>query len=301
LVTHDAKSLQRYRQVVGGAWDILLRNLPDNPELGFEPVKSKDRGKYRETLGILRYRSIEDHRAKLPMVVLALKEAVQRTVIWIDEQGKSGLYANDGAVKPPIRSMLDAGVTVIGVDLLHQGEFVAEVQPNKRQRWLPDEEAFAGWTYCYNLPLFARRVHDILALIAWAKRDGAESNEVDVAGLNGTGSLVAAAIAQAQGAVARAAIDTTGFRFADLKDVYDDDFVPGAAKYDDLPGLLALSAPTRLWLAGEGKKAPSIVGAAFAAAGKAANLTTFSGESRDAAKAVVEWLLGQSNTERPPG
>ncbi|MHC4072522.1 MAG: alpha/beta hydrolase family protein [Planctomycetota bacterium] len=299
LVPHDARSLQRYRQVVGGAWDILLRNLADDPELGFKPIKSKDRGNYRETLGILRYRSIEDHHAKLPTVVLAPKEAVQRTVIWTDERGKSGLYANDGAVKPPIRSMLDAGVTVIGVDLLYQGEFVAEGQPNKRQRWLPDEEAFAGWTYCYNLPLFACRVHDILAAIAWVKHDDAESNEVDVVGLNGTGPLVAAAVAQAQGAVARAAIDTAGFRFADLKDIYDIDFVPGAAKYDDLPGLLAISAPTRLWLAGEGQEAPSIVSAAYAAASKAANLTIFSGESQDTAKVAVEWLLRQSDTERP--
>ncbi|MHC4173875.1 MAG: alpha/beta hydrolase family protein, partial [Planctomycetota bacterium] len=75
LTPQDAESLQRYRQVIGGAWDILLRNLPNNPELGFEPMKSVDQGKYRETLGLLSYRSIEDHQAKLPMVVLAPREA----------------------------------------------------------------------------------------------------------------------------------------------------------------------------------------------------------------------------------
>jgi hypothetical protein len=45
---------------------------------------------------------------------------------------------------------------------------------------------------------------------------------------------------------ARAAIDTSGFRFAQLTDVYDAGFLPGAAKYGDLPGLLALAAPARL-------------------------------------------------------
>ncbi|MHC4682104.1 MAG: acetylxylan esterase, partial [Planctomycetota bacterium] len=189
------------------------------------------------------------------------------------------------------RSLLDAGVTVIGVDLLYQGEFLADERPNKQQRWLPGEDAFAGWTYCYNLPLFARRVQDILAVIAWGKRDDLEPNEVDVVGLHGSGPLVAAAVAQAQGSVARAAINTAGFRFADVKDVYDVNFMPGAAKYDDLPGLLALSVPTQLWLAGEGDKAPSIVNAAFAVAGKGENLETFSGEARDAAKVAVEWLL----------
>ncbi|MHC4145809.1 MAG: acetylxylan esterase, partial [Planctomycetota bacterium] len=150
----------------------------------------------------------------------------------------------------------------------------------------PDEEGYAGWTYCYNLPVFARRVHDILAVIS-----SVETGEVDVVGLNGTGHLVAAAVAQAKGKVARAAIDTDGFRFAGLKDVYDIDFMPGAAKYDDLPGLLALAAPARLWLTGEGRDAPPIVKAAFAATGRAENLTTFSGVSQDTAEQAVKWLL----------
>ncbi|MDT8299962.1 MAG: hypothetical protein RQ760_00670 [Sedimentisphaerales bacterium] len=291
LVPRTAKSLERYRQVVGGAWDILLRNLPENPEIRFESMKSGDQNKYRETLGLLRYRTIENHRAELPMVLLAPKESTQRTVIWVDAHGKSGLYTKEGLVKAPIRNLLDTGVTVIGIDLLYQGEFPADEQPNKHQRCLSNEEAFAGWTYCYNLPLFARRVHDILATIMLVKRGSVKPVEVDVVGSNGAGLWVAAAVAQAKGAVARAAINTEGFRFADLKDVYDVNFMPGAAKYDDVPGLLALTAPTRLWLAGEGETAPSIVNAAFIAAGEPTNLTTFSDDSQDSAEAVVEWLL----------
>jgi len=293
LAPRDGKSLKRYRQVVGGAWDVLLRSLPNDPELGFESTKSADRGRYRETLGLLRYRSIEDHQVVLPMVLLAPNQALPRTVIWIDEQGKSGLYLDDGSLKAPIQSLLNSGMTVIGVDLLNQGEFLTKGGPNKRQRCLPGEEAFAGWTYCYNLPVFARRVHDILAVIALVKRGDVKQHEIDVVGPNGAGPLVAAAVAQAQGTVTRAAINTEGFRFADLKDVYDVNFMPGAAKYDDLPGMLALSAPTRLWLAGEGKEAPPIVNTAFIAAGGLENLTVFSGESRDIAKAAVEWLLSR--------
>lgn len=69
--------------------------------------------------------------------------------------------------------------------------------------------------------------------------------------------------------------------------------IRGAAKYDDLPSLLALLAHTRLWLAGEGEEVPSIVRAAFVAAGEGTNLTTFSSEARDAAKVAVERLLRQ--------
>jgi hypothetical protein len=293
LAPHDRKSLQRYRRVVGGAWDILLRSLPESPEIRFEPVKYNDKGKYRETLGLLHYRSVEDHRATLPMVVLKPKKATRKTVLWTEEQGKSGLYTSDGSIKSHIQSLLNEGVIVVGVDLLYQGEFLTDGQSKKQQRWLTGEEAFAGWTYCYNLPLFARRVHDILAVIELLRHNNSKTNQVDVVGLNGTGPLVAAAVAKTQGTIAHVAIDTEGFRFADLTDVYDVNFVPGAAKYNDLPGVLALIAPTKLWLAGEGKEAPSIVRAAFNSAGEGKNLTTYAGETEYVEKAVVEWLLTQ--------
>lgn len=282
----DTPSLRHYRQLVGGAWDVLLGRLSDIPELKFEQTKSRDMGDYSEEVGILSYRTIENHIAALPMVKLTPKNAGKRTVVWIDKEGKAGLYENDGSLKPPIRKLINAGMTVIGVDLLYQGEFLAGGQPPKRQRWLPNEEGYAGWTYCYNLPVFARRVHDILAVIEFAN-----SGEVDLIGLKVSGHLAAAAVAQARGAVSRTAINTDGFRFSSLNDVYDIDFMPGAAKYGDLPSLLALTAPTRLWLAGEGPKAPLVVEEAFAAAGKIENLTIFSGKYEDLADRAVEWLL----------
>jgi dienelactone hydrolase len=140
LAPSDAGSLRRYRRVVGGAWDILLRNLPSDPELEFEQIRSADRDKYREIVGLLSYRTIEGHRAKLPMIVLEPGGAVGRTVVWIDKEGKSALCAKDGSVKSPIRSLLDAGVTVIGVDLLYQGEFLNGETPPEQQRWLANEE-----------------------------------------------------------------------------------------------------------------------------------------------------------------
>jgi len=291
LAPRDAESLQHYRQVVGGAWDVLLRNLPDDPELDFEQVKSTETGEYREAVGLLSYRTIEDHHAQLSMVVLTPKQSIGRTVIWTDRNGKDGLYIEGGSVTSPVRRLLDAGVTVVGVDLLDQGEFLADKQPPERQRWLPNEEGYAGWTYC-NLPVFARRVHDILAVIAWSGHSGLGPKEIDIVGLNGTGHLVSAAVAQAEGIVARAAINTEGFRFTGLTDVYDIDFMPGAAKYDDLPGLLTLAAPTRIWLAGEGKAVPHLVEAAYAAAGNPENLTVFSGAG-DVARQAVAWLLGE--------
>jgi hypothetical protein len=327
LIPHDQPSLRRYREIVGGGWDVLLRGLPEFSDVHFMATKSDDRGDHRRIVGLLRYRTMEDHQAELPIVRLSPKEANPRTVIWIDPQGKSGLFTKDGSIKPPVQRLLDAGMAVVGVDLLLQGEFIGSGTTIDRQPCLPGEEAFAGWTYCYNMPTFARRVHDILAVIAHALRDGSKitspsplsprgrgqgegveneevilepslsgdgaTREVDVVGLDGTGRWIAGAVAQARGAVARAAIDTGGFRFSALQDVYHVDFLPGGARYGDLPGLLALSAPTPIWLAGEGRQAPPIVRAAFTAAGSAEKLTMFSDDTRDRAEAAVDWLLSQ--------
>lgn len=293
IFPRDIESLRRYRRIVGGAWDILLRNLPDDPELNFEETRSIEHNGYREMLGLLSYQTIEDHQAKLPMVILTPKQSYERTVIWIDEEGKAGLYTKEGSLTSPVRNLLEAGVSVVGVDLLYQGEFLRGEQPPKRQRWLPNEEGYAGWTYCYNLPVFARRVHDILAVIEWLKRTKSTSQEIDIIGLNGVGYIVSAAVGCAKESITRSAIDTEGFRFADLKDIYDINFMPGAAKYDDLPGLLSLAAPVRTWLTGEGEKVPSIIKATFATMSKPENLTIFAKASDDAVKEAIEWLLSE--------
>jgi hypothetical protein len=94
------------------------------------------------------------------------------------------------------------------------------------------------------------------------------------------------------------AVDTDGFRFGRVSDVYHADFVPGAAKYHDLPGLLALAAPTRLWLAGEGEDPPPIVLAAYQAEQHPGNLEVFSDESRTAVDAALDWLLGVGQASR---
>ena len=63
LTPHDAESLPRYRHVVGGAWDVLLRQLPADPQLQFVETDSINNEHHVTRLGLLRYQSVEDHRA----------------------------------------------------------------------------------------------------------------------------------------------------------------------------------------------------------------------------------------------
>jgi len=76
-------------------------------------------------------------------------------------------------------------------------------------------------------------------------------------------------------------------------DLHDVNFLPGGAKYGDLPGLLALAAPARLWLAGEGPEAPALAKAIYEKAGAAKRLEVFQGEPQRAREAALAWLLAR--------
>jgi hypothetical protein len=91
-------------------------------------------------------------------------------------------------------------------------------------------------------------------------------------------------------AINKVAIGTGGFRFASLTDAYDPMLLPGAVKYGDVPGLLALIAPSSLWLSGEGATAPSIVAKSYEA-NTGAQLTSYSGPPNNEAAEAVKWLL----------
>jgi hypothetical protein len=250
-------------------------------------VDKKDCGDYWQFTDILR---VPAQGEELPVVSFhpKRKEWNGKVVIWADGAGKAGLFGAGGAPRAEVKKLLDAGLAVLGADLLYQGEFLADGKPLVEQPKVRNNREFAGFTYGYNAPLFARRVHDLLTLVSFVANDEHAPREVALVGVNGAGPWVAAARAQAGGAVGRAFVDTRGFRFAKLASYRDPDFLPGAVKYGDLPGILSASAPHALWLAGEGGKIPEAVAAAYAAAGKPDAVRSLPAE---AFAAAVEALL----------
>src|SRR5205814_10396686 len=109
--------------------------------------------------------------------------------------------------------------------------------------------------------------------------------------LDGAAPVAAAALARSGGAVTRAALNTGGFRFGKLMDYLDANFLPGGAKYGDLPGLLSLAAPTKLWLAGETDELAALTKKVYAASG-AADAIVFDARKLDEARlAAIEWII----------
>lgn len=305
LKPKDAVSLAEYKRVVGGAWDVMIgRRLDDVGAVSFE-LKGKDsRGPNWQMTGLvtrpgqpispLFNEANKNGREQVPVLFLHPKENWNgQVVIWLHENGKAGLFGADGTPIPAVMKLLDAKYSVLGVDLLDQGEFTSDGKSPAEQRMQNYNNGAEGWmqaaayTYGYNRPLFAQRVQDVLTAIRFVQLDEHAAKTIHLVGLGKVaGPIAAAARAQAGDAIAKAAIDTGGFRFASLEKTNDAMFMPGAVKYGDVPALLALNVPSALWLAGEPES--KSVHEAYAAAGKANQ--PMAAPDGDVSQSAADWL-----------
>lgn len=289
LTPRDEKSLAEYRRVVGGAWETIIgRSLPKPMDITRTKVEKHKKAGYLYFEDKLH---LDPRGEELPVVSLYPTSTAWngKVVIWVDGSGKNSLFDEKEEPRAEVRRLVDAGYSVVGADLFLQGEFLGGVDAVTEQRVVKNPREFAGYTFGYNNPLFVQRVHDVLTLIAFVRGDDHEPKELNLIGTNGVGPVVAAARAIAGQAVDHAAVDTAGFRFEKITSYRDGNFVPGAVKYGDLPGLLSLSAPHPLWIGGE-NPVPKVVKQAYQAAGQPEQVQT-AGSRLDTLNAAVDWLL----------
>ncbi|MDZ4286498.1 MAG: acetylxylan esterase, partial [Prosthecobacter sp.] len=274
--TDDAK-----RQLSGdletvraGIETVIGRTYAAAGEVEWTLNDKQDRGDYLEMTGLLTNKTYSE---ELNVVWLYPKQWNGRAVVWLDDSGKSAVQDDR------VQSLVKAGAAVLGVDLFQQGG-----DPVKQTAVVKNPREFAGYTHGYNHALFAQRTHDLLSIVTFLRnaKVGSHPNPkaIAIAGWGATGPIVTAARALSGAAIDRAAVDTNGFRFGKLLDYRSPMFLPAAAKYLDLPGMIALNAPHPLWLAGEGAN-PELFGAKFA------ELTPFTGNEKDKQPQAIEWLL----------
>jgi dienelactone hydrolase len=171
-------------------------------------------------------------------------------VIWLDDAGKGSARLPDGTIRPELQELIDRGVGVLTADL-----FLQDDKKLKQTRVVTGPREVPAYTYGYNHALFAQRVHDVMTITSYllTPRDASQPpiKKVSLAGFGQMGAVAAAARAMTGGAIAKAAVDTSGFRFGQLLDYRDPMFLPGGAKYLDVPGLLCVGSTQPLWVAGE--------------------------------------------------
>ncbi len=269
---------------LGGAVDILIgRGLPEGADVNFGLVGKEKRSGFIEMSGII---GNDKHGEEIPATFLYPTANWEgHVVIWLSPSGKSGLFDAPGNPAEPIRKLVDRGIAVMGLDLYKQGEFLnpgetpdtAGKNPDTiyARNQQKDEIPADSWQrspvyyYGYNHSTFARRVHDILTAVAFAKNNETwDVKQISLAAPKGTGHWGAAARAVAGDAIGKAWLDTTDFRFAKLDSHWHADFIPGAVKYGDVAGFLTLNAPYEsVIIDGDDALVKSVTSAAKAAGG----------------------------------
>jgi dienelactone hydrolase len=279
---------ERFRKGYGGAFDIVLDGgLAEAGDVEWVETTKSDRSAWTESSGLLRNKT---YREELPAILCTPSQQNGHTVVWLSGQGKSGLYSSDGSLLPAVQKLVKSGVQVIGVDLLYQGEFLTNGQPFTRTPRVKNSREAAPYTFGYNHAVFVHRVHDVLSVVKFVKKGERPAHRLTVVGFDGAGPWVAAARAQCREAIDQAVIDTGGFRFGQVLDLHDPGFLPGGAKYGDVPALLALGAPGRTWVAGESAEGLALAQSQYGAANAAGNLTRFGGEASQMRLAAFEWI-----------
>ncbi|MFO1481914.1 MAG: acetylxylan esterase [Verrucomicrobiaceae bacterium] len=239
LAAADSQVLRQGLEVVIG------RTYDKAGDVEWTLADKQDKGDHLEMTGTL---SNKTYGEELNVTWLYPKQWNNRVVIWLDDSGRSGIASDD------VKKLVAGGSAVVGVDLLFQGG-----EPVKQTRVVANPREFAGYTHGYNHALFAQRVHDVLSIVTFLRNTkvGNHPNPktVCLAAFGAqTGPIAVAARAIAGEAVDRAAADTHGFRFGKVLDYRDPMFLPGGAKYRDLPGFIALNGEHALWLQGESQK-----------------------------------------------
>lgn len=264
LTPTDEASLARFKQTVGGGWNAILgATTPGFDSLQLEVMDKQTKEGCLQITGLLRKDAESENHTELPIIFLYPNKWNGQAVVWLSPAGKGGLYAADGKLMPLVQKLVDEGVSVVGVDLLGQGEFAGDEQ----NPIVANPREFAGYTYGYNRTLFAKRVADVLTVGAFVRGHDRSAKYVDLVGVGKCGQIAAAARAVDPALFDRAVIAAGGFRFGKLLDFRDASFIPGGAKYGDLPALLALAAPQSTLVMGESDEGLALSKAAYAAAG----------------------------------
>jgi hypothetical protein len=259
---------------------MMTDTLPEAPDV--ERVVTEKRGTNPERVSAQRVVLSRKGQGEAVRVVSVRGPKFDgRVVVWVHPDGVASLRDGDRLV-PAAQKIIDANAGILAVEVLRTGATAQEPRP-------PVNKGFAGYTFGYNRPLVAERVHDILTAVAYARGDG-QTKSVHLVGFDRAGPWVALARGLCGDKVGKAAADANGFRFEQVKDANDEMMLPGALRYGGLLTLAAAGAPGELFLHNtKGAGPAAALEAAYRAQGQAERLRREDAPADPVA--VVTWLL----------
>ena len=250
------QTLSEFQKLLGGAFDVIVgRRLEDVTGLRSTEIRTGSPSTERTAGGsyFSTVRQVSNSLSEqVRLAIASPNNGATDILIWVHEQGIRGVF-DDLDVSAEAASLMQSGFHVVALDLIGQSDEGTDanrlvVGGNGSRFW----NHHAAYTYGYNHPLFSQRVHDVLTVIQHMRQERRDAR-ISLLGIGPVaGPIAAAARVQAGQTVYRLAIDTQGFRFGDVNDFAHPMFLPGAAKYLDLPGMMALAvAAGDLWIVGE--------------------------------------------------
>ena len=283
----DGTSWVAFRQLLAPAWNVILDRVglqsmspwvaKDNTRE--DPVRFEIHVDAKTSYGSRTEGRLVDDAAdvQLPLWMLAPSNANGRHFVLVHPRGKRATHGESGPSEW-VDALLRRGFTVWSADLLLQGDFLnsalAAGAENLQMaegcltatRRVNNGREVAAYTLGYNRPLFVERTHDLCRVLAWVA--GNAESPVSVVALDECAPLALAARFLTPEHVAQVISETAGFRFEEVARLDAPNFLPGGAKYGDLPGLIAATAPAPTLLLGEDESGMELAVAATAATGK---------------------------------
>lgn len=285
---NDAAARADFDDLVGGAWETMIgRGLADVGPIDYSlATKVGSDG----PLGMTGLISASAHGEQVPSLFFHPGQTWNGEVLLVvDSRGKRVGLTEAGRPRDSMKQLVERGYAVMLIDTLLTGEFREDEESLESAPTVGRE--FGGYTYGYNRSLFAKRVHDVLSAISFiANNPKWDVKALHLAGTDAGGSvLVLGALGQSRetSVIGKAVVKLDGARFADAASVGDPWLAPGAVKYGDVPGLMALCAPTPLLVSGDEAEAFTWAKAAYAAHGVPDQLRLASDVSPSEA---VEWI-----------
>lgn len=251
------KVLKGKPEVLQSAWEMMINRLmPAGADVSFDLTDKADKGDYVVLKGIVH--NTRDNE-EVTCTFLGPKPDAWKgsVVLWLTSNSVDSFGGDAGPLSGAAKKLIDAGIAIACPQLYLPGAKESPRNPVKSKDTKRNEWQWSScYTYGYNPTLLAYRVHDVMSVVAMMKNHPDKRPEkIFLAGSDGFGAIAAAAGVMLKDTIAGAAIDTEGFRFASLTDVWDPMFVPGAVKYGDVPALLKLIAPVKVTALGEDKVA----------------------------------------------
>lgn len=300
LAPADAGKWARYREQMGHGWQVLIGRTPDDyHDVRFVEESKHQAGEAWVFTGLLERPSWKESSSCCFVYPEKWNGAV---TIVVDPAGCRAVLDEAGKLTPRAGEIASHGTALAILDWFEPEATQASSAEDERPQTTPllaravndpkgwDGQA-AAYTYGYNHPVFAQRVHDVLALLSFVARHERSPQKIWLCGGRGAGPHALAAGALAHGTspgilLTGVSADLGDFCFDDVRNVRDLDFLPGSVRFGDVSCLAALCAPLPLHLQGA-KIDERLVEQAYTADGAAEKLKIF---ATNPGSKQLEWL-----------